>query len=139
MLKILFVDFDGVLWPRATEIPVRQELLVEFFDKHPDARIVISSNWRFQHQLEELVWYFPKEIHSKIIGTLDLRDEGGGPARQEAIKRWLRECKEPVTWAVLDDTPGLFQLNYSRLVLTDRTRGFTAEDLLKVEEIWAGT
>ena len=69
--KLLFLDFDGVLHPThfAGESPFSRAQLLEETLALFSPKIVISSSWRFTHNLEKLQKTIPNHISSLIIGA----------------------------------------------------------------------
>lgn len=72
---LLFLDFDGVLHPRAAgenlfvHIPRIERVLSDF----PAVQVVISSSWREVTPLHELQAIFSEGMRLRIIGTTPLR------------------------------------------------------------------
>lgn len=111
-MKIIFLDFDGVIHPisyhhsssgfsKAACANVQSILT-----KDPSVRLVISSAWR-RNGLK-----FCQEIlkdhgidSTKVIDVTD--GEGGWVPehREEQISRWLKDHPEVKDFAVLDDFP----------------------------------
>jgi hypothetical protein len=148
-MKILFLDNDGVIClpqqyggrykkQRKAEVVDRTNMPVELrfddFDKksikvlnsilkETDAEIVVSSDWRFHANLEEIGEYYTQQgIIKKPIGftsrfnfkdwtdeglidkdfpwgrTFDLEQE-----RHFEIRKWLKEHPEVTQWVAIDD------------------------------------
>lgn len=111
-MKILFLDFDGVINPltfhHSTQgfSPSACAHVQSILTKDPNVRIVVSSAWRRWgvEKLREIL----KENgidHTKVIGVTD--EEGGWMPthRQEQIKRWLEKHKNISKFVVIDDYP----------------------------------
>lgn len=125
-MKVIFLDFDGVLNSAASFLleerkrkenpamddlgPVNQTLcnictsnFRHILDEVPDAKIVISSTWR---NLFELDWLRDKLAEYKIPGdrvidkTPVVRMFG---ERGEEIQDWLGEHPEVTDYVILDD------------------------------------
>lgn len=154
-MTILFLDIDGVLNTEADRhpnryLPINREkayLLNEVLAAAPEAKLVISSAWRY-HALsgrmtlkgfEEMLCHFGMNAFDRVIGVTDCDDyHYGDPAVADWTKeRWhadgllwrARQIREFVTvhdvqrFAVLDDLP----LDLPELVRTDREVGLTRE------------
>lgn len=120
-LRLLFLDVDGVLNDRTrhangyTGLHVdKMELLADVL-KATDARVVISSAWRYLvaplgmtkigFQNLFLTHGAPKELVDRIIG-FTRPDDGVYEDRADQITDWLKVCGLKVSAAVaLDDQP----------------------------------
>ncbi|NKE68647.1 hypothetical protein RAMLITH_22760 [Ramlibacter sp. RBP-2] len=123
-MRVLFLDFDGVLTKVAAEgervvlfewLPLLAALLVPW----PDVRIVVHSTWRYDHTDEEL---------RKLLGPLAARFIGAVPRgpRAEAI-RWFLYSNAAITdYLVVDDSCAEFPEDFSGpLVVCDPLFGIS--------------
>ncbi len=128
---IIFLDFDGVLHPEPCKLDgefchlPRFEAIVRDF---PDVRLVISSAWRHDQDLEALKCYFSPDIAERIIDvTPSWKQLDGDPPsfeRQAEVEAWLRKHAAPWdAFLVLDDRPWLFSPFYLPLVKCVRATG----------------
>ena len=140
-MKILFLDFDGVINPisfhhsssgfsKAACANV-QSILV----KDPNVRIVVSSAWR-RNGLEVVRKILQENgiDHTKVI---DLTEESGGfdPGnRDQQIKNWLKNHPEIKDFAILDDSAILKDFE-SHYVKTNGYVGLTHQDAERALEI----
>jgi hypothetical protein len=123
-MRILFLDFDGVLHPRSrplaaggkTRSAVNMEakfcwlpLLDLDLQDHRDVGIVVHSTWRLRYRDTQL---------RAMLGILSARFVCGAPEgpRWRAIS-WVIAAQQPRAWLVLDDTPGEFPRPLPREVL----------------------
>lgn len=104
MVKVLFLDFDGVLHPTHftqqdafSNASILEALLTDY-----DVGIVISSSWRFTHSIEALRRKLPDGIAGRILG---ITGEAviGKHARYQEIQAYLNTCG-PINWRALDDS-----------------------------------
>lgn len=115
-MRIIFLDFDGVLHPLGLDLdPARtlhgkpvatarqvQEfcwlpLLLELLDGHPDVRVVVHSSWRAGRNLHQLQALFGAHGHLVVGATrADL-------PKRASIKHWLQHHPEVTSWCILDD------------------------------------
>lgn len=124
--RLLFLDFDGVLHPNHCDpdqwfrlLPTLSNCLLEA----PIAcRIVISSSWRFHHDLRDLISRFPAPIQQRIIGATGDAHIGRHSRFQE-IKAYLNRCSDRIDWRALDDSAWEFPDACSELVLCDGAKG----------------
>jgi hypothetical protein len=125
---ILFLDFDGVLHPaydgQATPADRlfchlrRFEAIMRDF---PTVEIVISSAWRYQFPIENLLSRFSPDIAARITGaTLLHLNAAGEPLaiwREQEILNWLiSQDRADEPWIALDDTVWHFQQHRDCLV-----------------------
>ena len=117
----LFLDFDGVLHPEYEGQFVPQEVVFCHLHRfeaviadYPLVRIVISSTWRLQFDLDNLRGRFSRETASRIVGVTPqfqrtenkvqrVRLSGLGERESEIIE-WLEQHgQEHSPWIALDD------------------------------------
>jgi len=118
-MRLLFLDFDGVLHPSAQYRLVRHFIwlpkLVWLLERHPDVRVVVHSTWRYDHSDQEL---------RTLLGPLGSRFVGSAPRgpRAQAIESVLQANKGVVKHHfVLDDQAEDFAAsNLTVLVLDGR-------------------
>jgi len=150
-MNVIFLDVDGVLnTGRDRKLLKKREgissddaqfifdviamrHLKELAFKH-DAKIVISSTWRYEKDKEEdRYWNVlmgtlkAYQLDDKVIGvTPDLRGKYNTICcRSHEIKAWLNECHVQVdNYVILDDDANLFHEEDNHLVLTDDDNGF---------------
>lgn len=146
-MSVIFLDFDGVLncvgrvdcfedWQYDNHPQFYQpaiDSLNAVLDAVPDARIVVSSTWRYMFGMRELRHLMlANEIDvgehaERVIGATPQLD---GP-RGDEIQAWLDargECvSEDDRIVILDDNPDMVHLK-SRLVQTDPSIGLTTAD-----------
>lgn len=117
-MKIVFLDFDGVL-NRLTDIAFGQssfhgEAISRLNDivRESKAKVVISSSWRVHHSLDELrallaevgfqgeiIGCTPIHSHERALGLPDI-----GMIRCQEIQAWIDAQPKPLTsFVVLDD------------------------------------
>lgn len=101
LMRILFLDFDGVLHPGpdVTSAPAHWcwlPALVDVLAGHKDVRIVVHSLWRLDHNVDELRVLLG-DLAERVI---DATPEGG---RLESIERWLEGHAVVDSYRILDD------------------------------------
>jgi len=135
--KLLFLDFDGVLHPShfAGEAPFSRALLLEETLALFSPKIVISSSWRFTHNLEKLQKTVPVFISSLIIGATGAAIVGKHPRFSE-IQNYLRGYG-PVDWKALDDSYWEFPNPCPRLIRCNPNTGINDRQLLELNQ-WLG-
>lgn len=110
-MRVLFLDFDGVLHPSAEYRLIRHFVwlpkLAWLLENHPDVVIFVHSTWRYDHTDAEL---------RELLGSLGDRFFGTAPRgpRAQAIE------------SVLSANKGVFT---NHLVLDDQADDFAASEL----------
>jgi len=113
---ILFLDFDGVthhFYSLSRRDAVANSLFVflprleKVLRDYPEVKIVISSEWRNHHPLDELKAFFSDDIRERIIGAtpLEPRTKDFIPGRrQRQVEDFLKArglTEHP--WLAIDD------------------------------------
>ncbi len=117
-MKIIFLDFDGVLHShygpggeRFYFLPRFEAVIRDF----PDARIVVASSWQLTHDLPALCDYFSPDIRERVIGISEVTREQaltwyGKRHRIAAAHRFLKaNSYEHLPWVAIDDEPSFWQ------------------------------
>jgi hypothetical protein len=127
-MKILFLDFDGVIKPLYKDFSKEAcKLVNDLLIKEPGLRIVVSSSWRV-YGLQEVRGIL-RELGIDPIKVIDVTPgfpEHGLKTRDHHIKVWLRN--HPVdNFVILDDEAEMpdFKKKY---VNTDSNIGLTEKD-----------
>lgn len=134
-MRLLFVDFDGVLHP--VENPNAHgghfcwlPFLVKMLEQFDDVRIVVHSSWRYEYTDQEL---------RELLGPLGRRVIGGAPRmrREQAIESVLQSNKALLTsHLVLDDDAREFSSSHLNLVLCEPHRGLSDPRVQLAVESW---
>lgn len=154
-MRILFLDFDGVLNPINPHVPIRRSpnwaktkhpgydwihakqanILAELFEKVHDLFIVVSSAWRSTFTLPELQKILEDEnpiFAGKVIDTTQFL----WGIRGDEIARWLESCDEEFThYAIVDDINDMMPHQQHLFVQTNHRLGITKQDTDKLYEI----
>lgn len=144
-MKVLFLDFDGVLTSEQHLIRVYRS---DFHGEKPkfcpiacsnlrwileqgDIKIVISSSWRKHKTIEDLqsVLYDHGIINAEVIGKTPLFE---GVKRGEEIEAWLKDHPEVTKYAILDDFPDVLDHQRPHLVQTRFDHGLMLKDAMEV-------
>ena len=102
------------------------EAVIELF---PSLEIVITSSWREEKSLDELIKLLGTNIGQRVVGTTPIIDDAFLHfVRYHEVSEYLKTVTErDKTWVALDDESG----NYPKdapVVLVDRRTGFTSVD-----------
>jgi len=132
--KLLFLDFDGVLHPThfAGESPFSRAHLLEETLGQFSPKIVISSSWRFTHNLEKLKKTIPTYISDLIIGATGAAVIGKHPRFTE-IQNYL-QTYGPVDWKALDDSYWEFPSPCARLIRCNPNTGIHERQVLELQQ-----
>lgn len=149
-MRLLFVDFDGVLHPcdsgdvrdvggkmefvsARVDAPLfcRLPLLIDALRDHPDVQIVISSSWRYLYERHELTAFIGDLADRYLAETPRLR----GHQRHDEIEYFmqLRHFRD-VPWLALDDDRGNFSATCPNVIWTDPKIGLDADTLAALRE-----
>jgi len=135
--ETIFLDFDGVLHPSLAEpeqLFAKAKLLIELFEsRRPD--VVISSSWRFQLGIDDLIARLPTAVGSLVSGVT-------GPAHVGKHARWNEiqtYCKAHKIndWRALDDSAFEFPTGCTQLIRVDGAQGLTIREVEQLTE-WLG-
>lgn len=162
-MKIIFLDFDGVLnsaasfmvtskarkgleqWQKDELPPVNEHLdpiLAHNFqfilDRCPDAKVVISSTWRNLFDLEWLKSHLSSYgIDSSRV--IDKTPSSFNRSRGSEINDWLEDHPEVTHYTVIDDNYiGHGMEENGKVVATSWYVGLTLHDALKAIEMLEG-
>ncbi len=109
----IFLDFDGVVSIGDSGGFEYLPALACMLERLPACDLVISSDWRLNGTLDEILGYV-EPIASRVVGaTIDL----GTQYRNLELEAWV-ERYGIRNWAALDDREALFPKGYPRLVHT---------------------
>lgn len=109
---LLFLDFDGVVHPRAGNLFDLACLshIERALKQFPIIEVVITSSWREQYTLEELKQLLGKDIAKRVIGQTPLiRGSYEKHVRYNEVKQYLSDTNQlNRPWVALDDAPELY-------------------------------
>jgi hypothetical protein len=125
MMKVIFLDVDGVLIPYGQPdyrtVNSQCTLNLKAIVEATNAKIVISSSWRialYQELLEMLDTFGLKEA---VIDKTP-RLGNGLSMRREEIEEWLGEHPEVTKYLALDDEPNVLP---GKCLITKGNEGLT--------------
>lgn len=136
---VLMLDIDGVLHPepvQAVDVFCGLPLLHEILKARPKLNVVITSDWRLRHTLDELSAMLSAGVpglRRRVIGLTpalpDCRHEYRG--REREVEAWLAANGGP-EWLAVDDVAGNYMYGSERVYLTDYRTGLTSADVPKI-------
>lgn len=154
-MKVIFLDFDGVLNSVASMIWNNRQKLLGLSDtpshksfcpiscsnfqyvleEVPDVQVVVSSTWRKYNKIDALKKIFEQNhlIPERMIGTTPVLDGYRGAE----IDAYLKDHPEITTFVIIDDDSDM-KPYMDRLVKTDSRVGFTFVNADKVIEMLGG-
>jgi len=129
-MKILFLDFDGVLHPSSlgSDPLFSKASLLSMALYDVDLPIVISSSWRFTHSIKELKGKLPSEIAKKIIDVTGPAVIGKHPRYNEIIN-YLANQKDITDWRALDDSYWEFPSPCPQLIRCNSNTGINIREI----------
>ena len=131
---LLFLDIDDVLHPYAPW-PIDEAVRARYFcylprlesvqRDFPQLQVVVTSDWRRHHLLDELRAFFSEDRRERIAGTTKL-DKPAGDAvglRQKQVEEYLEEHGlSECPWIAIDDTVTNYQADSSAAALHELLR-----------------
>lgn len=130
LLRILFLDFDGVLHGEEGERFSRLPLLENALREMPELEVVITSTWRLEMGIEELRQLFSAGLRNRVIGMTPHIWHGLNVGdRQWEIEAFLaiEGIADHTHWIALDDMAPLFEKDCQQLLLVDTPNGLELE------------
>ena len=135
-MRLLFLDFDGVLHPSPPEHKSAVEymcwlpVLEDHLEAHSDVRIVVHSTWRYDHTDAELRSLL-QGLGSRFVGSTPR-----GP-REHVIGTVLQANKALITaHLVLDDDAAAFRGSSLNVLIVNPLTGLSALDSRLALEAW---
>ena len=133
-MKVIFLDFDGVITiPPKWELNIDKISLIKKIVDETDAKIVVSSSWRyglernFTHILENdptnetIIWL--RDNIFDITPTVGLGEGRGGE-----IQLWLNDNREVDNYVILDDDSDMWDSQLFHFVQTNYEFGITESE-----------
>jgi hypothetical protein len=145
MLKVIFLDFDGVLvTPTSSFRRSRTGIAADpdavhalnYLVAESGASLVITSTWRLEYSLAELSDLLRSwQIHADIIGVTGVTQSRS--SRGDEIQQWLDNFSGPApiaSFVILDDLTDMGKLS-SRLISTEFETGLTMDLVRQALEV----
>jgi hypothetical protein len=133
-MRLLFVDFDGVLHPAQVSEGVEHFCWLHILERlllaHADVPVVVHSTWRYEYRDEEL---------RALLGTLGQRLVGAAPRgpREQVIETVLQANKGRVTsHLVLDDASNEFTQGKLNTLFVDGQLGVSDVAVQQAISAW---
>lgn len=154
MLKVIFLDIDGVLLPfpqkerpKDTLFPANTMKALDRLLKATEAQLVLSSTWRAQDQF---VTDILEDFEKHRLGVSEfygMTDKHYHAERQWEIHRWLTQHQDKnkkICWLALDDeeliegdeNEKLASVFRGHVIKTESSIGFTEEDVDRGIQLW---
>ncbi len=142
-MKILFLDFDGVIttFDSGWTISVEKLLLLDKIIQKTGAKIVITSSWKFGYNnAEEFKNNLNKKRRSRNVNIeipfekfveqiYDITDNNG-PWRGNEIQRYLYLYKDDIeSYVILDDDSDMLEEQLFNFVQTDSYYGLSEREV----------
>lgn len=151
-MKVIFLDIDGVLnsddnerslgllWKNSNGLFKSKDRFGYFFDERcvrwleyiimmTNAKIVISSSWRYL-ELEALrTMWAERELPGDVIDTTSIDEAEDYGKRGDEIQRWI-DLNAPENYCIIDDWDQM--LSGQNFVKIDSEFGLTEEKTIKI-------
>jgi hypothetical protein len=147
MLKVLFLDIDGVVLSgrelRRTRnsryLPPEKIAHIAEVCKRAGAVVVVSSTWRYSDETRDALLALGLPLHPdwrtdmpKMQGSLYI-----GARRGSEIAEWLDRHPETASYAIVDDDSDMLPEQLSRFVQTPFDEGIRSEHVERLVSILA--
>jgi Swiss Army Knife RNA repair-like protein len=125
---LIFLDFDGVLRPKASTPMVFDPDCLARFEAAvralPRARIVVTSSWRDLFDLSEIRARFSSDLALRVLGVVGHALTSDDFPRHREVLAYLKDHGlEAEPWVAVEDDPAAYPPG-APVVLTDSERGF---------------
>lgn len=125
MLRVISLDFDGVLHPSPRHLP-RQDLpvfvwlphLERLLEPHEDVRLLVHSSWRESFRVDEIEDMLHPMEH-RFLGVTPPGERGAG------IEAWRQQHAPDSRCLAIDDDEGLQAQSDFDVVHCDPRRGLS--------------
>jgi len=114
MSSLLFLDIDGVMHSvdhvqasSSDRLFEHLPVLGRILNQCPDVSVIISSNWRQVHSLQQLQGFFGAWGHRIIGTTANIDATDSLPANRFQECRAKAEQLGVADWVMVDDQPGI--------------------------------
>lgn len=140
---ILFLDYDGVLHPDPCFDEARlfenAPRLAEALAPYSEVVVVLSTSWRTQRTLAQLVEPLPAELCARVIDVTPPYVFGATPTslmpyrRHAECMQWLQaNGGSHSPWLALDDRASLFAPYCEQLILCESLLGITEATIARL-------
>lgn len=155
ILKVIFLDIDGVLLPFPKDENAGSELfpastlkpLQTLLQQADGAKLVLSSTWRVRKDFIQDIVDCIQAFGIDFDGFFDITDPNMHSERQWEIERWLsnnRQKYDKIVWLALDDEELLEgdvnqkfrSLFEGHVIKTESQKGLTMEDVKDALNLW---
>lgn len=137
-MKLLFLDFDGVLRRRNSPLYEFEADLLNNLEETirfaPNVNIVITSSWREAFGLNDLRRRFSADIAERIEGVTPLSHDFSDRRRYREVLAYLKRYHDFKThWLALDDDSEHFPTD-APVLIVDPDKGLDANAASKLME-----
>ena len=129
-MKYLFLDFDGVLHPTShgARLFSNAPLLEEALNLYP-CQIIVSSSWRFHHDIDKIKMSLPEGIRRMIQGETGDAYLGQYARYHEIVGYLYDRDKHFANWKALDDSWTEFPDGCDNLISCNPNTGITGLEI----------
>lgn len=144
----LYTEWKGTLYEYLAQefCPIALNNLEDVFRQIPDIKIVVSSTWRLNNDVEALKKILePAKLVSAAVIDRTPRFTENDKCRGDEIQDWLNRHPEVTEYVIIDDSSDMLDSQKERFVRTSTLHGFLYGDKLRVLRLfgktdqWAGT
>jgi hypothetical protein len=146
MLKVLFLDIDGVVLSgeelqrtrNNRYLPPDKIAMVKAVCDRVGAVVVVSSTWRYSEETRDQFTSVGLSLHSDWRTPRAKVRESGlliAATRGGEIASWLADHPEVASWAIVDDDSDMLPEQLARFVKTGFQKGLQAHHCARLCEI----
>ena len=150
-MKILFLDFDGVITTYDSKwcIDTKKLLLVNDIVSQTDAKIVVTSSWKYYNNdvvsFKESIYnkktdkcsplcyktiYENEAIFERFIDQIYDITDNNGSWRGDEVERWINAHEDEIeSYVILDDDSDFHEDQLFHFVQTDMFEGLTEREV----------
>jgi hypothetical protein len=140
-MKVVFLDFDGVITTPASKWNISKELLrrVKRICDETDAKLVISSSWQHGHSAKEWLeegicirsykGWIKKFFTDYTYDVTGRRSWEGSHSRGAEIKAWMVQHPEVENYVIIDDEDDMLDEQLFHFVGTDWVFGIQEREV----------
>ncbi|MEZ8733773.1 HAD domain-containing protein [Vibrio sp. 10N.239.312.D08] len=120
----IFIDIDGVFHRYQNESFECRHFFEALVEEFSELQFVLSSTWRHDADQEYLENKFGSALSSRLVGATPFLS--GRPYRRQCeIEQFVNDLRLS-NYIVIDDTAEIFTGQWDKLVLCDKSEGFSS-------------
>lgn len=142
-MRVIFLDIDGVVTSVRTgwyNLDIYTVNFLRWLCKKANAKIVISSTWRYNHGYDFWKPIFEDYLHEdfKTPDLVEQRSSGLliAKTRGTEIQAWIDKHPELEKYLILDDDKDMLEHQMPNYIQTDSMDGMLSEHMMAARTFW---